>query len=286
MNEEWKPIKGYEGIYEVSSLGRVKSLARKVYYPKGGGRCVKERILIPSSDKDGYLYVTLAKEGDKKTRKIHRLVAETFIPNPNKKPQVNHINEVVNDNRATNLEWCTSKENINHGTGIERRAFRFRLPVKATNVITGNEIVYPSITSTEEDGFSSRIISSVCKSKEGRATHKGHMWEYISFEEYETKKRQGGIGSKDIPRKLDNNEIADNSQLTKATLSNNKSGVTGVYYLKKEKKWKAFMNYRGERVLQKVFNTKEEAVKCRLKKEIELFGRVRPDNQKYEYLLD
>ena len=107
MEEEiWKPIKDYEGLYEVSNLGRVKSLN----YRKTG----KEKILKNIECNNGYLKVGLIKFGKCKMCSIHRLVAEAFIPNPEDKPCIDHINTIKNDNRVENLRWVTHKENNNN----------------------------------------------------------------------------------------------------------------------------------------------------------------------------
>ena len=105
MKEIWKPVVGYEGLYQVSNMGRVKSLERKV--PKGyGERTVKERILKLRIGRDGYLKIGLyGSTGKQKWFQVHRLVGEAFIQNPDEKPQINHINEIKTDNRACNLEW-------------------------------------------------------------------------------------------------------------------------------------------------------------------------------------
>lgn len=100
--EIWKPVIGYEGLYEVSSLGNVRSL----WY---GKKNMKLR-----TDKDGYLMVNFHKDKKQTTHKVHRLVAETFIPNPEGKPQIDHINTDKTDNRAENLKWVTQKENNNN----------------------------------------------------------------------------------------------------------------------------------------------------------------------------
>lgn len=107
--EIWKDILGYEGLYQVSNFGRVKSL-------KFG----KERILKLTKDKDGYLIVNLYKNNKSKTFKVHRLVAEAFIPNPDNLPQVNHKDEDKSNNILSNLEWCDVKYNQNYGTRNKR----------------------------------------------------------------------------------------------------------------------------------------------------------------------
>ena len=111
--EKWENIVGYEGKYQISNLGRVKSLKDRYRY--------RERILKPSTNKRGYKKVVLVKVGEKrKTFLVHRLVAEAFIPNPNNYSEVNHKDENPSNNNVDNLEWCTRKYNINYGTAIER----------------------------------------------------------------------------------------------------------------------------------------------------------------------
>lgn len=112
--ENWRDIKGYEGLYQVSNMGRVKSLPRKTPAGIRGGGILKHDLC------HGYLRITLCKNGKIKHFFIHRLVAEAFLDNPDNLPQVNHINEDKTDNRVENLEWCTQEYNLNYGTRIER----------------------------------------------------------------------------------------------------------------------------------------------------------------------
>lgn len=146
MKEVWKDIEGYEGIYQISNLGAVKSLAR--VDAKGNNRVEKILKGIPTSD--GYLRVHLCINTKRIKKPIHRLVAETFIPNPDNKPQVNHIDEDKTNNTLDNLEWVTAKENVNHGTAISRRAYKQRLSQKgkvvtAIDIATGEHNTYTSM---------------------------------------------------------------------------------------------------------------------------------------------
>ena len=109
-NEIWMPIAGYEGHYEVSNLGKVRSVNRRVW-SRGFYVNLKGRIKKTTIDPRGYAVVFLDKDGVEKTFRVHRLVALTFVPNPDNKPEVDHINTNKLDNRADNLRWVTSKEN-------------------------------------------------------------------------------------------------------------------------------------------------------------------------------
>lgn len=118
MNEIWKDIKGYEGLYQISNLGKVRSLSRKVQYnvfdKTTSYRYTKKMILKPRLDNLGYVAVMLSKENTVKQYRIHRLVANAFLERIKGKDMINHINGIKNDNRVENLEWCTSKENSIH----------------------------------------------------------------------------------------------------------------------------------------------------------------------------
>ena len=109
MSEYWKDISGYEGIYQVSNKGRIKSLERKVWnYTK------PERILKPNSKPNGYLQVNLSNGGEARHAYVHRLVAQTFLPNPCGLPEVNHIDFDKTNNCVGNLEWVSDEENKRH----------------------------------------------------------------------------------------------------------------------------------------------------------------------------
>lgn len=111
--EQWKDIEDYEGYYQISSHGCVKSLERQVK-TKNGFRTVRERVLKPRKDKDGYLSVILSKNKKSKTCKIHRLVGKYFLENPNNLPQVNHIDGNKQNNYYENLEYTANLKNTNH----------------------------------------------------------------------------------------------------------------------------------------------------------------------------
>lgn len=118
MEEVWKDIPGYEGYYQVSSLGRVKRLPRHKATDK---RKTHNNIRNPRVADNGYLRVNLSKDNVTKWYSIHRLVAITFIPNPNNLPIINHKDENKQNNRVENIEWCTYSYNNNYGTAIERQ---------------------------------------------------------------------------------------------------------------------------------------------------------------------
>jgi hypothetical protein len=119
--EEWRDIEGYEGLYQISNLGSVKSLFRYRVCKNGSFQPIKERLLSPRTDKDGYKEVLLCNNCKRKCFKIHRLVAQAFISNPNNYPVINHKDENPSNNIVENLEWCTVKYNTNYGTTQERR---------------------------------------------------------------------------------------------------------------------------------------------------------------------
>ena len=175
----------YEGLYKVSNLGRILSLN----YKNTG----KSKLMTPVDDGCGYLKVNLSKNGETKTCKVHRLVAQTFIPNPENLPEVNHIDEDKTNNfvflnedgtvnkEKSNLEWKSHRDNCNHGTRNER----------ASKALTNGKLSKPVLQlslsgdlireweSTQEcgrNGFNQGAVAACCRGE--RKTHKGFRWEY------------------------------------------------------------------------------------------------------------
>ena len=175
MNEIWKDIVGYEGLYQVSNLGNVKSLNYR--------RTGKERILKPVNNGCGYLQVNLCKNWNRRLFRIHRLVANAFLENPDNKSDVNHKDEDKTNNCVDNLEWMTRKENNNFGTRNERSSksrINYKEMSKSVLQFTKNgEFIkeWSSMHQIERDlGFSSGNIAKCCTGK--LKTAYGYTWKF------------------------------------------------------------------------------------------------------------
>ena len=172
MKEIWKDIKGYEGYYQISNMGRVKSLERTVWNGRGY-RKMPEKILKPQKNRNGYLQVPLSKEGTEKKYYIHRLVANAFIPNPQGLPEINHLSEDKTDNRAENLEFCTSQYN---------KEYSQAKAVIAVNKVSGLIMEFNSIMEAERTlGIDKSSIVRCCKGKQKSAV--GYTFAYVDQEE-------------------------------------------------------------------------------------------------------
>ena len=176
--EIWKPVVGYEGLYEVSSFGRVRSLN----YNHTG----KEKILKYGKRPNGYLKTTLMKNGIRKDIYIHRLVAETFVSNTENKPYVDHIDTNILNNKAENLRWCTQKENVNNPLSIEKKQGKNNYNAKPILQFTLNgEFIRRwdcIIDASNELGCSYGNISSCCNGRRNYCS--GFIWKYYDLETY------------------------------------------------------------------------------------------------------
>lgn len=161
-NEKWKPVVGYEGLYEVSNFGRVKSLRRGI-------------IMKLQINQDGYPYVGLFRDGKPKMKTVHRLVALAFLENPQNYPEVNHIDEVKHHNNVENLEWCTHKHNLTCGTVLQRNE-ESNLRRRFVCVETG-KIYRSQRRCAEEIGVSRVAITNALSGR--RKAAKGFHFEFI-----------------------------------------------------------------------------------------------------------
>lgn len=183
MQEIWKDIQGYEGLYKISNLGNVKSMnyARRGY----------AKILTPKKNNCGRLWVELTNCGNKKQFLIHRLVAMAFIPNPNNYPQINHIDENPQNNKVENLEWCTREYNIEYY--LERHnpkkrevknyssKYNKRIDLKVNQYTKDGELIRIWNNSRQvqtELGWNDWSISECCRNK--RKTAYGFVWQYAN----------------------------------------------------------------------------------------------------------
>lgn len=178
QNNEWSPVKGFEGMYAVSKTGIVKGLARKIVKKRWGVHSISETLLKPAIV-NGYHRVVLSNGVHKKNMFIHRIVALAFIPNPQGKEYVNHKNGDRLDNRIENLEWCTVLENNHHAleTGLKRRFNpEYRHNIVAVNVETKEE--YPFVSINEAARFiGEKTPGSISSFFRGERTHvKGYIF--------------------------------------------------------------------------------------------------------------
>lgn len=187
--EEWRDVVGYKGYYKVSNLGRIASLARYVKRKHRVGvdsNYTTKPHLIKTffSKKSPYERIVLyVKKPDR--RLVHRIVAEAFSPNPNKYPEVDHINDNPRDNRACNLQWCTPKMNSSKeshrkaiSVGLLGHVASNRTPIACLTLDGDLVKTYPSMKNAELEGYSHSAIYAVANNK--RKSHGGYKWMYLS----------------------------------------------------------------------------------------------------------
>lgn len=178
MREYWKPIEGYEGFYEVSNYGRIKSLIDCNGKPR-------ELILKPCYNKLRYASVFLCKHGYMKRKQIHRIVAQAFIPNPLNYPIINHKDENPSNNKADNLEWCTQKYNINYGNrnakclNSLKNSKTVKTPRKLLCFSLSDEFICEYDSIHEAARAINGSIGLICLAAQGkRRIANGYKWEY------------------------------------------------------------------------------------------------------------
>jgi len=168
LSEKWIPVRGYEGLYEVSDLGRIRSVNRTVngaypYMRKGA-------MLHPSTKKNGYQHVLLYRNGNRKDVLVHRVVMESFVGPSDL--QVNHINEDKSDNRLTNLEYMTASENTRYSKAR---------PIEQFDLVTGKTIkTYPAEYDVKKDGFDVGAVNNCCLQKPRYLSHQGFGWRFVN----------------------------------------------------------------------------------------------------------
>lgn len=193
MDEVWKPVVGYEGLYEVSNLGNIRGVDRVRHIVQANRQYdifIKGKPIIPQARRHGYLSVWLYGHGGRSKRtgkqfSVHRLVAEAFVPNPNGYLEVNHKDESKTNNRAENLEWCDHVQNSNYGTRPKRIGDMHRNGKRSKPIAQytrdGNLLrVFPSLHEAERNGYSASNICRCAQSHHAYSHAYGYLWRYVS----------------------------------------------------------------------------------------------------------
>ena len=174
--EEWFDIEGFEGLYQISNLFNVRSLTVQI---KGGrhqeqsGRLKKGKIMKPYLYPNGYYGFQFYKDGVRVHKMLHRIIAETFIPNPDNLPEVDHINRIRTDNRIENLRWVDRIDQNKNRDMCNMNAKQVAQYDLENNLIK----IWDSIAEANRNGFSASKICLCCQGK--RKTHKGYIWKYF-----------------------------------------------------------------------------------------------------------
>lgn len=192
MNEIWKPIKGYEGYYEASNLGNIRSVDRVILSTANilhteHKQLRRGRVLKQGNGRKGYKIVVLQRDGQKRTMYTHRIIAMTFVENPYNKPCIDHINGVCTDNRAENLRWCTQKENINNPNTVYKNLDTLKQNAltncKAKTILQLDkdtleviQEILPKSSYFKDMGYVRAYITSACRNHKKNAY--GYKWAF------------------------------------------------------------------------------------------------------------
>lgn len=181
MEEIWKDIPSYEGYYQVSNLGNFRSLPRIIKYKSNGTRNYPSKVLLTETTKDNYQRIVLMKDGVKARYQAHRLVALTFIPNPDNKPLINHIDGNKSNNVVTNLEWCTASENMIHADNTGLRDMSNHQPSNSKKIkcIETGEIFASYAKAVKWLGKSNTSVSTLVRGTRVYGKAFGYHWEFI-----------------------------------------------------------------------------------------------------------
>lgn len=225
MEEIWKDIEGFEGLYQISNLGRVKSFKRA--HTKNGDP--QGAILKPTKDRLGYLHISLIKNSSETRHSllIHRLVAQEFIKNPDNKPEVNHLDEVKTNNCVNNLSWTTRKENMNWNNLEERcHTALINNKSKSTSIVAIklsnlNTVQLPSMQEAQRQGFGTQgNIGAIANHRRNRKCSNGYT--FVFANNFDTKAK--------IDRELDRaHSIYINSLPTPILVKNSITGESKIY---------------------------------------------------------
>lgn len=192
MNEIWKPIKGYEGYYEASNLGNIRSVDRVILSTANilhteHKQLRRGRVLKQGNGRKGYKIVVLQRDGQKRTMYTHRIIAMTFVENPYNKPCIDHINGICTDNRAENLRWCTQKENINNPNTVYKNLDTLKQNAltncKAKTILQLDkdsleviQEISPKSSYFKDMGYVRAYITSACRNRKKNAY--GYKWAF------------------------------------------------------------------------------------------------------------